>query len=107
MSSVRELEKEADRLRNDGKYDQAIEKLNELLTIDESFVRAHLSVAMLNQKVGQHELAVTHAERAVELEPNDGLNFTALSIIYQRAFEATRDPMYIQKAEMAKARSHQ
>ncbi len=107
MTSVRELEKEADRLRNEGKYDQAIEKLSELLTIEESFVRANLAIAMLYQKVGKHDLAVRYAERAVELEPTDGLNFTALSIIYQRAFEATRDPMYIQKAEMAKARSHQ
>ncbi len=61
---------------------------------------------MLYQKVGDYASAVRHGERAVELEPDDGLNFTALSIIYQRAFEATRDPVYIQKAEAAKARAH-
>jgi tetratricopeptide (TPR) repeat protein len=106
MPTVAELEKEAEQLRTQGHYAQAIEKFNELLAIDETFVRAQLAIAMLYQKVGQHENAVRHAERAVELEPGDALNFTALSIIYQRAFEATRDPVYIQKAEMAKERSH-
>lgn len=106
MTSVPELEKEANRFRNEGKYAQAIEKLNELLAIDETFVRAHLALAMLYQKVDKHDLAVRHAERAVDLEPSDGLNFTALSITYQTAFEATRDPIYIQKAELAKERSH-
>ena len=107
MATTRELEQQAERLRTEGKFDQAIEKFNELLASDEKFVRAQLAIAMLYQKVGKHELAVRHAERAVELEPNDGLNFTALSVICQRAFEATRDPMFIQKAEAAKARSHQ
>lgn len=106
MSSVPMVEKEAERFRAEGKFDLAIEKYNELLAIDRNFVRAHLAVAMLYQKVGNHALAVEHAERAVELEPQDGLNFTALSVICQRAFEATRDPAFIQKAESAKERSH-
>ena len=106
MATTRELEQQAERLRAEGKFDLAIEKFGELLAIDPKFVRAQLAVAMLYQKVGKHELAVSHAERAVELEPDDGLNFTALSVICQRAFEATRDPMFIQKAESAKERSH-
>ena len=106
MSTIRDLEQQAERLRAEGKFDQAIEKFVELLALDEKFVRAQLAVAMLYQKVGKHELAVRHAERAVELEPHDGLNFTALSVICQRAFEATRDPLFIQKAESAKERSH-
>jgi tetratricopeptide (TPR) repeat protein len=105
MATIRELEQQAERLRAEGKFDEAIEKYNELLALDETFVRGQLAIAMLYQKTGEFEAAVRHGERAVELEPDDGLNFTALSIIYQRAFEATRDPMYIQKAEAAKARA--
>jgi tetratricopeptide (TPR) repeat protein len=102
---IAELERLADQHRKAGEFEQAIATLSDLLRLDEAFVRGHLAIAMLYQKVEQHDLAVQHAERAVELEPTDGLNFTALSIVYQRAFEATRDPQYIQKAEMAKARA--
>jgi tetratricopeptide (TPR) repeat protein len=107
MANIPELEKQAESLRSTGKLEEAIAAYRQILDQDEKFVRAHLAVAMLFQKVGQHDEAVRHAERAVELEPNDGLNFTALSIIYQRAFEATRDPAYIHKAESAKMRAHQ
>ena len=58
-------------------------------------------------KVEKHDLAVTHAEKAVEVEPQDTFNWTALSTTYQRAFEATRDRQYIFRAEDAKARAAQ
>ena len=45
------------------------------------------------------------AEKAVELEPGDPFNYSALSVTCQRAFEGTKDPIYIQKAEDAMARS--
>lgn len=99
------LEDEADQLKSAGKFPEAIEKLNAALAIDEKFVRAHLALAVLHEKTGEFEKSVAHAERAVEIEPEDSFNFVALSVTYQRAFEGTRDPEYINKAEMAKARS--
>ena len=100
------LENEADRLKSDGDHEAAIAKLNEALTIDETFVRAHLALAVLLDKTGKYLDAVKHAERAVELEPEDSFNFVALSRICQQAFEGTRDPIFIQKAEEAMARGH-
>ncbi len=99
------LEKEADALRQQNRWLEAIEVLQRALAIDESFVRAHLGLAVLYHRVGDPELACRHAERACELEPTDAFNFTALSVTYQRAFEATGDQNYIYKAEMAMARS--
>jgi hypothetical protein len=48
---------------------------------------------------------VQHAEKAVEIEPEDTFNWTALSTTYQKAFEATRDRQYIFRAEDAKTRA--
>ena len=53
----------------------------------------------------RNKQSVAAAEKAVQLEPDDAFNYTALSVTYQRAFEGTRDPAYIQKAEEAKARA--
>lgn len=98
------LENEAESLKQAGDFPAAIEKLLAVLAIDEKFARAHLGLAVLFEKVQDFERSVAHAERAVELEPNDPFNIAALSVTYQRAFEGTRDPIYIQKAEEALAR---
>ena len=92
------LEKEADQLKNDGKNDESIAKLIEILELDENFVRAHLALAVLYHKTEVHDKSVAHAEKAYQLEPDD-FNAAALSVTYQRAFEGTRDQIYIQKAE--------
>ena len=100
------LENQAEQLKADGKNEEAISKLIEAIKLDESFVRAHLALSVLYHKTGDYEKSVAHAERAVELEPDDAFNVAALSVTYQRAFEGTRDPIYIQKAEDALARGH-
>jgi len=99
------LENEAEQLKNDGKHQEAIEKLQEALKVDEKFTRGHLALSVLYHLVEDYERSCLHGEKVVELEPNDAFNHTALSVTYQRAFEGTRDPIYIQKAEEAMARS--
>jgi len=100
-----ELETAASALKGEGKFQEAIDKLNELLAIDQSFVRAHLALSVLYHETKDYDNSVKHAEQVVELEPDDSFNFSALSITYQRAFEHTRDPAFIEKAELAKAKS--
>lgn len=95
------LENEAEKLKGEGKFDDAIAKLNEALALDNDFVRGHLALSVLYHKIENHEKSVAHGEKAVELEPNDVFNAAALSVTYQRAFEGTRDPIYIEKAEAA------
>lgn len=99
------LENEAEALREEGKYDEAIAKLNQALEMDENFVRAHLALAVLYDRVSKPELSVRHGEKAVELEPDDKFNHIALSVTYQRAFEHTKNTEYITRAEDAKARA--
>jgi Tfp pilus assembly protein PilF len=107
MPTVNELYKEHEQLKRDGKNEEAIGKLEELLKQDEKHVLAHLALSVLYPKVEKHDLAVQHAEKAVEIEPEDTFNWTALSTTYQKAFEATRDRQYIFRAEDAKARASQ
>lgn len=93
------LENEAEQLKADGKFQEAIEKLQQALAMDENFVRGHLAISVLYHKIEDYEKSVAHAETAFKLEPDDPFNSAALSVTYQRAFEGTRDPVYIQKAE--------
>ncbi len=102
---ILELERAADQARARSEPAAAIASYQEILGIEPNFVRAHLALALLCEKQGDYRTAIEHAERVIALEPHDALNMAALSVIYQRAFEATRDPIYIQKAEEAKARS--
>lgn len=106
MNPITKLENEADALRADGKNAEAIEKLKEVLSIDEKFVRAHLGLAVLYHLVGDYDKSVHHGEQAVALEPGDSFNIAALSITYQRALAATGDMRYKEKAEDMLARNH-
>ncbi|ADB16650.1 Tetratricopeptide domain protein [Pirellula staleyi DSM 6068] len=106
MATLVETFKAAEAFKREGKILEAIDKYKELLAQDDSHVLSHLTLAVLYGKVGQHELAVKHGERACELEPTDKFNFTALSTTYQKAFEATQDRAFIFKAEEAKTRAN-
>jgi len=105
MTSKSELYNEADRLKAGFQFEAAIEKLKELLAIDDRYVLAHSALAVVYGKVKGHDKAIEHAVRASELEPDDFFSWTALSVTYQRAFAGTNEPKYIQMAEDAMAKS--
>ncbi len=106
MPTPNELYNEHEQLKAEGKVEEAIAKLVEALAADESYVMAHLGLAVLYGRVGKHEDAVKHGRRACELDPQDAFNFTALSVTFQRAFAGTQQREYIQLAEDAMARAH-
>ena len=106
MPTALEIYNEAEKLMEEGKDEEAIAKLNDLLAQDESYTLAHLALAKLYGKVGKPEEAVRHGERACELEPDDSINFTFLSETYRSAFQATQDPKYIHLAEESMAKAH-
>ena len=106
MSDVNQLYSEADQLKDQGKLTEAIDRLQDLLKIDPSHVLSHLALAVLYGRVGDHEKAIEHGQRACELDPQDAFNFTAMSVTYQRAWQGTQRGEYIQLAEEAMARAH-
>jgi tetratricopeptide (TPR) repeat protein len=106
MSDVKSLFAESDELKDQGKLDEAIVKLNEVLAIDANHVLSHLALAVLYGRVNQHDKACEHGEKACELEPSEAFNFTAMSVTYQRAWQATQKQDFITKAEDAMAKAH-
>jgi len=110
MPTAAEIYNEAEKLKDEGKEEEAIAKLNEALEQDESHVLSHLALAVLYGRVGKHEDAIKHGQRACELDPSDPFNFTAMSVTFQRASQAVDNAQdnqrYIHLAEEAMARAH-
>ena len=107
MPTAAELFKDAETLKRASKNEEAIAKFEEVLKEDETHVLSHMALAVLLGKAGKIAEAIRHSERACELEPNEIFNYTALSVTFQRAFEATQDRTYIYKAEEAKSKAHE
>lgn len=99
MAELHELYDEADKLKDEGKLEEAVAKLNEALGQDPSFALAHSALAVVHTRLGQHEKAIEHGLKVCELEPGDPFSFTAMSVTYQRAGR-------IPEAEDAMARAH-
>lgn len=105
MSTSKEMYKQAEQFYVEGKLAEAVDQLLALVAQDDKHVLSRLALAKWLGKLGRHEEGLKHAVRACELQPEDAFNFTALSVTYQQAFEATRNYDYIRLAEEAKARA--
>ena len=106
MADAHALYSEAEKLKDEGKLDEAARKFEELLAIDKDFALAHFALAVVYGKLGDHDKAVKHGELAAELDPDDPFSYTALSVTYQRAFAGTQNRDFIRLAEEAMARAH-
>jgi tetratricopeptide (TPR) repeat protein len=107
MSDEVKLYDEADQLKAAGNLEEAAAKLEAALAHNEEYALAHSALAVILQRMGKHEEAITHAQRAAELEPLDPFSYTALSVTYQRAYAGTGNMEYIRMAEDAMERSRQ
>lgn len=105
MADAVELYDEADKLKDEGKLDEAVAKLSAALEADPNFPLAHSALAVVLQKQGQHEAAVAHAQKVCELAPDDPFSYTALSVTLQRVYAGTGDPQFIRLAEEAMEKS--
>lgn len=105
MSDIVAKYNQAEKLKDEGKYDEAVGLLTEILTEDENHILSHLTLGRVYTLQGKYEQAVAHGEKACQLEPEEPFNYTALSVTYQRVFAGTQDHKYIQMAEDAMAES--
>ena len=107
MPEIFELYNEAEQLKDQGKTDEAVRILEDILKQDEKHVLSHLTLARIFTQTGRHADAIIHGQKACDIEPTDAFNFTALSVTYQKAWAGTGDKQFITMAEdaMAHARS--
>lgn len=100
MATREELYNQAEKLKDEGKLEEAVQKLEEALQVDESFALAHSALAVILGKLNRHDEAVQHGERVCELEPNDPFSYTALSVTCQRAGRIPEAEVALAKARM-------
>jgi tetratricopeptide (TPR) repeat protein len=105
MADAVELYDQADKLKDEGKLDEAAAKLNESLAVDPNYALAHAALAVVLQRLGKHDEAIGHAQKVCELEPDDPFSHTAMSVTYQRAYAGTGEMQFIRLAEEAMERS--
>ena len=105
MSDAVTLYDEADRLKNEGKLEEAVPKFKESIEADPQYALPYSALAVVLQKLGQHDEAITHAQKVCALQPDDPFSYTAMSVTYQRAYAGTNNMEYIRLAEDAMEKS--
>ena len=83
----------------EGRYEQAIAEYEAAIAADGSFLDAMHGLARVLQDTEQYDKAIAVASRIAELDPDDVLAHTSLSILYQR-----KGMVPEAEAEAAKAR---
>lgn len=68
----------------EGDHDQAIAEYEAAIAADSSFLDAMHGLARVYQDTEQFDKAIAVASRITELDPDDVLAHTSLSILYQR-----------------------
>jgi Flp pilus assembly protein TadD len=71
-------------LMADGKLDAAVAAYQESLTADPSFTEAMHGLARALQDLQRYDEAIAVAQRITELDPDDVLARTSLSVLYQK-----------------------
>jgi Flp pilus assembly protein TadD len=98
VNSPEELYRAAEVLKDGGRLPEAVQALEELVSLHPQFALGHSALAAWCTRLERHDEAIRHARRACELEPDDPFSYTALSVACMRGGR-------IAEAEDALARS--
>ncbi len=85
MPTKVEMYDEAIALQEDGKIEEAVGKLHDLLNEAPDYALAHAALSKFYSLLEKHDEAVEHAKKVCELEPEDSFSFVAMSMICQKA----------------------
>jgi len=81
---------EAIELKEAGKLDEAVARLEELANSEPDFALAHAALSVFYGKLDRHAEAVEQAQKVCELEPEDPFSFMAMSMVCQKAGDLAR-----------------
>jgi len=76
---------EAIGLKEAGKLDEAVAKLEELAESEPDFALAHAALSVFYANLDRHDEAVEQAQKVCDLEPDDPFSFVAMSMTCQKA----------------------
>ncbi len=85
MASVEQKYDEAIELKEAGKLEEALGKLEELARQAPEYALTHAGLSVFYSKMDRHDEAVEHARKVCELDPDDPFSFMAMSLICQKA----------------------
>ena len=71
-------------LMADGNLEKAVDAYQESLTADPTFTEAMHGLARALQDLQRYDEAITVAQRIAEVDPDDVLAHTSLSVLYQK-----------------------
>jgi len=71
-------------LMADGKLNEAVQAYNESLAADPTFTEAMHGLARALQDLERYDEAIAVAQRIAEVDPDDVLAHTSLSVLYQK-----------------------
>ncbi len=102
-----EVYDEAIRLQQEGKPEEAIARLQELLEQDPQYALAHSALSVFYSRTDSHDEAIHHAQRVCEMEPSDPFSFIALSLVCQKAGRIMEAEQAMMQARQVQFTAHQ
>lgn len=106
MPTQEELYDAAIQLKDEGKLDESVAALEDLLRQDPNYALAHSALAVVLTRMKRHDQAIAHAKQVCQLEPNDAFSFTALSVTLQRAGKIPEAEDAMARARMLQGGHH-
>jgi Flp pilus assembly protein TadD len=85
MASIEQQYDEAIALKEEGKLEEAVTKLEAVVEEAPEYALAHAGLSVFYSNLGRHSEAVEHAQKVCELEPDDPFSFMAMSLTCQKA----------------------
>lgn len=104
MATNEDLYSEAERLKDQGKLDEAAAVLQRLVEQDTTYALAHSALAVIYGRLKRHDDAIRHGLKVCELEPDEPFSFTAMSVTFQRAGKVPEAEDAMARARMLQGR---
>jgi len=105
MPTEVEMYDEAVALQAEGKVEEAVGKLHDLLKEAPDYALAYAALSKFYSLLDKHAEAVEHANKVCELEPEDPFSFVAMSMICQKADRTEEAEQAMMQARAVTAQS--